>query len=124
MYNSSVWCFFKILFENVLYILPCLELGDQTYVLQLAIYHKKSMSPHNASSIIVTIISYKNRYFKSDLRIPKIFFLINRLLGSGDMTDSMVNCSEKYDFNQLINNAWEDKFSDFCEIAMEIPGTT
>ena len=40
------------------------------------------------------------------------------------MTDSMVNCSEKYDFNQLINNAWEDKFSDFREIAMEIPGTT
>ena len=86
------------------FILSCLELGDQTYVLQLAKYHKKFMSPHNASSIIVTIISYKNRYFKSDLRIPKIFFLINRLLGTGDMTDSMANCSEKYDFNQLINN--------------------
>ncbi len=46
----------------------------------------------NASSINVTIRSYKNSNFKSDLRLPKIFFLIYRLLGTGDMTDSMANC--------------------------------
>jgi len=29
----------------------------------------------------------------------------------------MDNFWEEYDFNQLINIAWEDKFSDFGEIA-------
>jgi len=64
----------------MLYILSCLEpVGDR-------------LMADNASSINVTIRSYKNSNFKSDLRLPKIFFLIYRLLGTGDMADSMANC--------------------------------
>ena len=36
----------------------------------------------------------------------------------------MTSFWEKYDFNQLINIALEDKFSDFGKIAGELPGTT
>ena len=42
------------------------------------------------------------------------------MLGTADK----VNFWEKYDFNQLNNISWEDKFSDFGEIARELPGTT
>ena len=44
------------------------------------------------------------------------------MLRTGDMTVSMANFWEKYDFNQLINIACEDKFSDFDEIAGEFLG--
>ena len=57
------------------------------------------------------------------MRILKIFFLSYSLLGTGGMTVSMVNFWEKYDFNQLINIAWEVKFSDFDEIVGELPET-
>ena len=48
------------------------------------------------------------------MRILKIFSPCLRLLGTVDMTVSMANVWEKYDFNQLINIAW-----DFGKIAGE-----
>ena len=81
------------------------------------------MIPYNASSINSTIRSYNNSYFKSDLRILKIFFLFLILLGTWDITANIANFFFKCDFKQLINIAWEDKFSDFDEIATrELPG--
>ena len=58
------------------------------------------------------------------LRILKTFFLFHSLLGIWGMTVKFANFSEKYYFSELINIAWENKFSDFVEIARELPGTT
>ena len=60
---------------------------------------KLFFSPSNASSINVIIGSYRNSYFKSDLRILNIFFSFS-LLRTGDMTIKMAKFWEKYN---LIN---------------------